>query len=107
MTAEDFFDIDTSLLNIKPNPANRYLQFFLPEHPLACQNGMVNFARHVASRKIRRWLTPNEVVIHGDGDRENCAPAARTCWCSCVRSLPREAEVPSSVVCLLTRWSGC
>ena len=74
MTAEDFFDIDTSLLNIKPNPANHYLQFFLSEHPLASQNGMVNFARHVASRKIGRWLTPNEVVIHSDGDQENCAP---------------------------------
>jgi hypothetical protein len=81
MTAEDFFDIDTTLLSIKPNPANRYLQFFLPEHPLAGQNGMarslngvVNFARHVASQKIGRWLTPNEVVIHSDGLRENCAP---------------------------------
>ena len=52
MTSEDFFDIDTTLLSIKPNPANRYLQFFLPEHPLSGQNGMVNFARHVASSKI-------------------------------------------------------
>jgi hypothetical protein len=74
MTEQDFFDIDTTLLNIKPNPANRYLQFFLSEHPLASQNGMVNFARHVASQKIGRWLTPNEVVVHSDGDRENCAP---------------------------------
>ena len=74
MTSEDFFDIDTTLLSIKPNPATRYLQFFLSEHPLASQNGMVNFARHVASQKIGRWLTPNEVVVHGDGDRENCAP---------------------------------
>ena len=74
MTEQDFFDIDTTLLNIKPNPATHYLQFFLSEHPLACQNGMVNFARHVASQKIGRWLTPNEVVVHSDGDRGNCAP---------------------------------
>jgi hypothetical protein len=73
MTIKDFFDIDTTLLNIKLNPANRYLQFFLPEHPLSGQNGMVNFARHVASSKIGRWLTPNEVVVHSDGDRENSA----------------------------------
>ncbi len=74
MNSEDFFDIDTTLLSIKPNPATRYLQFFLSEHPLASQNGMVNFARHVASSNLRRWLTPNEVVIHSDGDRENCDP---------------------------------
>ena len=74
MTEQDFFDIDTTLLSIKPNPTTHYLQFFLSEHPLACKNGMVNFARHVASQKIGRWLTPNEVVVHSNGDRKNCAP---------------------------------
>ena len=74
MTELDFFDIDTTLLSIKPDSATRYLQFFLPKHPLASQNGMVNFARHIASKKIGRWLTPNEVVVHSDGDRENCVP---------------------------------
>jgi len=74
MTALDFLNLDLTLLSVKPNPATGYLQFFLAGHPLAAQNGMVNFARHVASRKIGRWLMPNEVVVHSDGDRGNCAP---------------------------------
>ena len=69
-----FLDIDTSRLKIKTNPANQYLQFFMPKHPLSTSNGMVNFARHVASQKVGRWLTPNEVVVHADGRRDNCQP---------------------------------
>jgi hypothetical protein len=66
MTTPDFFNLDPERLKIQPNPATHYLQFFLSEHPLAGQNGMVNFARHVASQKLGRWLTPNEVVVHAD-----------------------------------------
>jgi len=69
-----FLNLDNSRLKVKTNPANQYLQFFMPQHPLAAKNGMVNFARHIASQKIGRWLTPNEVVIHSDGRRDNCAP---------------------------------
>ena len=74
MTIPDFFNLDLNELNIQPNPATHYLQFFYAKHPLAGQNGMVNFARHVASQKLGRWLTPNEVVVHEDGDRANCVP---------------------------------
>ena len=38
MTAEDFFDIDTTLLNIKPNPANRYLQFIRANEGVSVSN---------------------------------------------------------------------
>lgn len=69
-----FLNLDNSRLKVKTNPANQYLQFFMPQHPLAAKNGMVNFARHVASQKIGRWLTPNEVVIYSDGRRDNCTP---------------------------------
>ena len=69
-----FLDIDPIRLKLKSNPANQYLQFFMPQHPLAASNGMVNFARHVASQKVGRWLTPNEVVVHADGRRDNCQP---------------------------------
>jgi hypothetical protein len=68
----NFFDIDTTPLKIKTDPATHYLQFFMPQHPLAMKNGMVSLARHLASKKAGRWLTPNEVVIHADGRRENC-----------------------------------
>jgi hypothetical protein len=35
---------------------------------------MVNFVRQLASQKLGRWLTPNEVVVQADGERGNCAP---------------------------------
>lgn len=56
-----------------PNPANGYLQFYAAGHPLA-SNGMVFFARHVASQMLGEWLTANQVVIHLDGNRQNCQP---------------------------------
>lgn len=74
MEAVDFFNLDLSRLKIKPDPATHYLQFFYAEHPLASSNGMVNFARYLASQKLGRWLTPNEVVVHADGERGNFAP---------------------------------
>lgn len=74
MTSPDYFNLDTHCLSIKPNPATRYLQFFLSEHLLARQNGMVNFARYKASLKLGRCLTPNEIVVHEDSDRANCVP---------------------------------
>ena len=58
MNSEDFFDIDTTLLSIKPNPATRYLQFFLSEHPLASQNGMVP----VSARG--RFLRKRQFLLH-------------------------------------------
>lgn len=50
-----------------------YLRFYMPEHPLASRNGMVLAARHVASLKLGRWLTPGEVAYHEDGNRSNIA----------------------------------
>ena len=49
MTLQDFFNLDTNRLSIKPNPATRYLQFYLSEHPLAGQNGVVNFRMPAAA----------------------------------------------------------
>ena len=34
MTAPDFFNLDLSRLNIQPDPATHYLQFYYAEHPL-------------------------------------------------------------------------
>jgi hypothetical protein len=74
MTTPDFFNLDPAGLKVQPDPTTHYLQFFCPEHPLANANGMVNFARYLASQKLGRWLTPNEVAVHADGERGNCAP---------------------------------
>jgi hypothetical protein len=74
MEAADFFNLDLRRLKIKPGPTTHYLQFFYAGHPLAGQNGMANFARYLASQKLGRWLTPNEVAVHADDNRGNCAP---------------------------------
>ena len=113
MTEQDFFDIDTTLLSVKPDSTTRYLQFFLSEHPLSGQNGMVNFARHAASKKIGRWLTPNEVVVHSDGDRENwlfrmndLVRVADQDLSAQHRALPntRAPVSVSGVSCRISRW---
>jgi hypothetical protein len=98
MEAADFFNLDLRRLKIKPGPTTHYLQFFYAGHPLAGQNGMANFARYLASQKLGRWLTPNEVAVHADDNRGNCAQA--TCWSSRVRNR-------RGVACLPTRSSGC
>jgi hypothetical protein len=38
MTIQDFFSIDTTLLSIKPNPANRYLQFIRADEGVSVSN---------------------------------------------------------------------
>lgn len=48
-----------------------YEYFMDKEHPLASQTGRVWYHRHVASVRIGRWLTADEIVHHRDGDRAN------------------------------------
>lgn len=48
-----------------------YAYFLDREHPLASARGKVYFHRHVASFKLGRWLKPNEVCHHIDGDKAN------------------------------------
>jgi hypothetical protein len=38
MTAPDFFNLDSVVLKVQPDPATHYLQFFCPKHPLANAN---------------------------------------------------------------------
>ena len=109
MTAPDFFNLDPEHLNIQPDPATHYLQFFYAEHPLARANGMVNFARHVASQKLGRWLTPNEVVVHEDGDRANCVPGNLLVFSRAElarRSLPSHQVERVLLVCALPECRG-
>jgi hypothetical protein len=69
----DHFTIDYTA-KARPNPANGYLQFWEPSHPLASTNGMVFLARHIASQMTGEWMTTNQVVIHLDGNHQNCSP---------------------------------
>jgi len=49
-----------------------YIYFLDKEHPLAYQpDGLVYYHRHVASIKIGRWLTQEEIVHHIDENRAN------------------------------------
>jgi hypothetical protein len=70
----------TPLRKIKPLKATiyhdgqGYPHFYMPTHPLARQNGMVSLSRHTASLKKGRWLGPEELVRHKDGDPANTHP---------------------------------
>lgn len=48
-----------------------YQYFMDKEHPLASKIGRVYYHRHVASLKIGRWLSKDEVVHHRDSNRVN------------------------------------
>jgi hypothetical protein len=65
----DFFALDISMLCL--TRMNGYLYFYKPDHPLAGPNGMVSLHRHIMSVKLNRWLTPNEVVVFANGDRQD------------------------------------
>jgi len=56
----------------KLNKTLFYIYFLDKKHPLAYQpHGLVYYHRHVASLKIGRWLTPEEIVHHIDENRVN------------------------------------
>lgn len=44
------------------------------DHPLASKIGRVYYHRHQASLKVGRWILPNEIVHHVDGDKSNNRP---------------------------------
>jgi len=41
-----------------------YFIFYDPSHPLAYSSGWVYLHRHLASQKLGKWLTTNDVVHH-------------------------------------------
>lgn len=70
--SENYFDIDTSTLRMSTKKG--YLYFYMPQHPLAVQNGMVALHRHIASVHQKKWLTFGEAVIFINGDRSDLQP---------------------------------
>ena len=48
-----------------------YLYALVPDHPNASKNGYVLEHRVIMERKIKRYLTSNEVVHHIDGNKHN------------------------------------
>ena len=56
---------------IRVEKPNGYLYFIDVDHPLANAVGRVYHHRHVASVQAGRWLRPDELVHHRDGNRAN------------------------------------
>lgn len=66
----DYFSLDISKLPLFQNSG--YLFFYKPDHPLAGKkNGMVALHRHIMSKHIHRWLTPNELVLFINGNHQD------------------------------------
>lgn len=68
----DYFELDTGKLQLIKHRG--YLLFYMPDHPLAVQNGMVALHRHVASVDRGRWLTSEEMVLFANKKRSDCRP---------------------------------
>lgn len=50
---------------------DEYRMIWMPDHPYACQNGYIREHRYVMEQHIGRYLLPEEVVHHIDGNRTN------------------------------------
>ncbi len=61
-------------INVREHKTLGYLYFMDKAHPLADKYGFVYHHRHIASLKLGRWLTVDELVHHIDEDRTNNVP---------------------------------
>lgn len=75
MTIKDnddiYFDLDINKLSLKKRKSDGYIYFYMPQHPLAAQNGSVSIQRHIMSAHLRRWLKPDEAVKFINNDRSD------------------------------------
>lgn len=60
---------------LKTGNLNGSIYFIDHTHPLRSTVALVYMHRHVASLKIGRWVTKDEVVHHIDHNRDNNAPS--------------------------------
>lgn len=56
-------------------PGKRYKLIYMPNHPHATKAGYVREHRLVMEKQLGRYLKPNEVVDHINGDTENNSPS--------------------------------
>jgi len=63
--------IEYEIKNKKLSEKEGYLYFNDGSHPLSYSCSIVYLHRHIASIKLGRWLTKNEVVHHVDGNKKN------------------------------------
>ena len=59
-----------------------YEEVYIPGHPAARNNGCVLKQRIIAEEKLGRYLQPNEVVHHKDGNRLNNHPDNLMVFCN-------------------------
>ena len=72
LKGDNYFALDIDKLQI--TKLNGYSYFYFPDHPLAAQNGLVSLQRHIVSVQIKRWLTPDEVVVFVNGNCQDTRP---------------------------------
>ena len=59
------------IVNSVQDKSLKYFYFMDKNHLLGDKKGRVLLHRHIMSLKLGRWLLPNEIVHHIDGNREN------------------------------------
>lgn len=57
------------------NASGGYRKVLVADHPCADKNGYVFEHRLVCEVALKRYLTPNEIVHHRDGNRKNNTPS--------------------------------
>lgn len=74
MSSTQEFRKSWSAVKLISEKRNGYLYFYMPDHPLAAQNGMVAAHRHVLSVYRGEWVTAKDIVFFKNGDRTDIRP---------------------------------
>lgn len=83
---------------------NGYPVFWDKDHPLATTDGRVFMHRHVASIKLGRWITADEIVHHIDENKDNFLPDNLLI---CSRSEHTKIHKTTEVITSICKLCGC